>query len=134
MMKDLKVTLHFSEKIHKEFFLDCLTKERLNSRTRKNQVKDLINHYRIDEVSELDGSVHYSNHKEIELMTDEYRDKFFKKMIDDSAQRIQNQFIEQLKDEFLSGNYLKDAITKQIRHAFDASLLELRIKQLQEEN
>jgi len=138
MKKNLNVTLQFNEGIHKEFFLNCLTKERLKSRTGKNRVKDLIDHYRIVEVSELDGSVHYSNHRDTCLIPDEERDNFLKRMIDESAERIQNKFFKEflykLEDDFASENCLKDAIFHEIRHSFDSSLLELRIKQLQEKN
>ena len=140
MMKNLNVTLQFNEVIHKEFFLKCLTKERLNSRTEKNRVKDLIDHYRIVEVSELDGSVHYSNQRETCLVPDEERDKILKKIVEDSAERIKKEFLaqfEQIKEDIFTKyllNFLKDAITRQIECAYDSSLLELRIKQLQEEN
>ena len=140
MMKDLKVTLHFREKFQKECFLDLLTEEKFNTKIGNNRVKDLIMHYRIDEVSELDGSVHYSNNRERYVVTDEFRDSVLQRIIDQSAKRIQTEFfedlvkkLEELKDEFLLENCLKDAIHDQIRPAFDSSLLELRIKQLQEE-
>ena len=138
MMKDLKVTLHFSEKFHKEMFLNCLTEERLNVRNRKNQVKDLIDHYYIQEVTELDGSIHFSKTRTVNYQSDEERDKFLREIIKDSASRIIKEFLGQtisvFQEKIITEEFLEKAITRHISCAYDASLLELRIKKLKEQN
>ena len=139
-MRDLKVTLQFSEKFHKKCFLDCLTEKRLKYKNEKNRVKDLIDHYYIQEVTELDGNIHFSKTRKIKSMVDEERDKILKKIVEDSAERIKKEFLaqfEQLKEDIFTKyllNFLKDAITRQIECAYDSSLLELRINKLKEEN
>ena len=136
MMKDLKVTLHFSEKFHKECFLNCFTEERLKEPKKSNRGKDFVLHYGITNVSELDGSVHYSRQGKVNYRSDEERDKLFNHFIDYSASRLQNELLEQLTIRFndmLNQNVLRDLIVRETTNAFDVALFELRNKQ-QEEN
>ena len=136
MMKDLKVTLHFREKFHKECFLNCFTEEQLRESKKSNRGKDFVLHYGISEVSELDGTVHYSKQGKVNYQSDEERDKLFKKFVDYSAVRIQKEFLQKLTmrfDDILRQNVLRDLIETEMAKAFDNALLDLRNK-LQEEN
>lgn len=135
-MKDLKVTLHFREKFHKECFLNCFTEEQLRESKKSNRGKDFVLHYGISEVSELDGTVHYSKQGKVNYQSDEERDKLFKKFVDYSAVRIQKEFLQKLTmrfDDILRQNVLRDLIETEMAKAFDNALLDLRNK-LQEEN
>ena len=136
MMKDLKVTLHFREKFHKECFLNCFTEEQLRESKKSNRGKDFVLHYGISEVSELDGTVHYSKQGKVNYQSDEERDKLFKKFVDYSAVRIQKEFLQKLTmrfDDILRQNVLRDLIETEMAKAFDNALFDLRNK-LQEEN
>ena len=136
MMKDLKVTLHFREKFHKECFLNCFTEEQLRESKKSNRGKDFVLHYGISEVSELDGTVHYSKQGKVNYQSDEERDKLFKKFVDYYAVRIQKEFLQKLTmrfDDILRQNVLRDLIETEMAKAFDNALLDLRNK-LQEEN
>lgn len=135
-MKDLKVTLHFREKFHKECFLNCFTEEQLRESKKSNRGKDFVLHYGISEVSELDGTVHYSKQGKVNYQSDEERDKLFKKFVDYSAVRIQKEFLQKLTmrfDDILRQNVLRDLIETEMAKAFDNALFDLRNK-LQEEN
>ena len=135
-MKDLKVTLHFREKFHKECFLNCFTEEQLRESKKSNRGKDFVLHYGISEVSELDGTVHYSKQGKVNYPIDEERDKLFKKFVDYSAVRIQKEFLQKLTmrfDDILRQNVLRDLIETEMAKAFDNALFDLRNK-LQEEN
>ena len=137
MMKDLKVTLQFRDKFHKESFLNCFTKERLKKSRNLNRGKDFVLHYGITDVSELDGSVHYSNHREINLVTDDERNRLFNELMEVSAEKIKREFLEESRKRYefaFSSDFLVEAIRKEMGNVFDQSLLELIMKKLQEQD
>ena len=131
MMKDLKVTIRFSEKFHKECFLNCFTEERLKESKKSNRGKDFVMHYGISEVTELDGTVHYSKQGKVNYQSDDERDRLFNDLVEESAERIKKKFLEESRKRYeiaFHRDFLKDAIKREIGCAFDSNLLDLRIK------
>ena len=131
MMKDLKVTLHFSEKFHKECFLKCLTEERLKESKKSNLGKDFVMHYGISEVTELDGTVHYSKQGKVNYQSDDERDRLFNDFVEESAERIKKEFLEESRKRYeiaFHRDFLKEAIKREIGCTFDSNLLDLRIQ------
>ena len=137
MMKDLKVTLQFRDKFHKESFLNCFTKERLKKSRNLNRGKDFVLHYGITDVSELDGTVHYSKQGKVNYQSDAERDRLFNDFVEESAERIKKEFLEESRKRYefaFSSDFLVEAIRKEMGNVFDQSLLELRMKKLQEQD
>ena len=129
-MRDLKVKLHFSEKFHKKCFLDCFTEERLKKSKKSNRGKDLVMHYGIRKVSELDGSVHYSKQGKVNYQSDDEKDRLFNDLVEESAERIKKEFLEESRKRYeitFHRDFLKEAIKREIECTFDSTLLDLRI-------